>query len=162
MAPKANLDRTDFDILAALQKDARLSNKELAARLAIAPSTCLERVRRLKETGVLRGSHADVAPKSLGIGLQALVAVRIRRHSRPLIEQFHAHVWALPEVMSIYHVAGANDFLVHVVTRDAEHLRSFVLGAFAVRAEVAHMETALVFDHVRKPAFPNLALHEGE
>jgi DNA-binding Lrp family transcriptional regulator len=70
------LDRIDFAILAALQNDGRLTNKELAGRVGLAPSSCLERVRRLREAGTLRGSHAEVDPAVLGIGLQALLAVR--------------------------------------------------------------------------------------
>ncbi len=150
-------DRIDFEILAALQNDARLSNKELAARIGLAPSTCLERVRRLRSSGALRGFRAEVDPDVLGIGLQALVSVRVRRHSRELLEEFQEHVLALPEVVSFYHVAGANDFLVHVAVRDAEHLRELALGSFTTRPEVEHMETALVFRHVSGAALPNYA-----
>ena len=76
------LDRIDRQILAALQNNARLSNKELAAVIGLAPSSCLERVRKLEESEVLRGYHADVAPAALGVKLQAMVAVRMREHSR--------------------------------------------------------------------------------
>ena len=71
MARRA-LDRIDFDILAALQNDGRLSNKELAAKVGLAPSSCLERVRALRESGVLRGFRAEVDPEALGIHLQAI------------------------------------------------------------------------------------------
>ncbi|RPH55785.1 Lrp/AsnC family transcriptional regulator, partial [bacterium] len=71
------LDRTDCEILAALQKNARLPNKELAERLGIAQSTCLERVRRMVEEGILQGFHARVDPKAMGIGLQAMVVIRL-------------------------------------------------------------------------------------
>jgi DNA-binding Lrp family transcriptional regulator len=80
--PHVPLDRIDRALVRALQKDARLSNKELAAQVGLAPSSCLERVRRLRRTGVLRGFHADVAPEALGVGLQALIAVQLRQHSR--------------------------------------------------------------------------------
>ncbi|HBL26823.1 MAG TPA: ArsR family transcriptional regulator [Acidobacteria bacterium] len=148
------LDRIDGEILAALQKNARLSNKELAARLHIAQSTCLERVRRMVEEGVLRGFHARLDPEAVGIGLQALVSVRLTRHSRELVEAFRAHALAVPEVVALYHVGGADDFLLHVAVRDTEHLRELALTAFTERPEVAHMETALVFEHVGKAALP--------
>jgi DNA-binding Lrp family transcriptional regulator len=157
MPQKTLLDRTDFEILAALQNDARISNKELAAQIGLAPSTCLERVRRLRSSGALRGFHADVDPAVLGIGLEAIVAVRIRRHSRELIEQFQEHVLGLEEAAAVYHVAGANDFLVHVVARDAAHLRDLAMDAFTSRPEVEHMETALVFGHGQSRALPNYA-----
>ena len=154
MADKPALDRIDCALLAALQNDGRLSNKELAARVGLAPSSCLERVRRLRETGVLRGVHAELDPASVGIGLQALIAVRLRQHSRDLVEAFRAHVLSLHEVISLFHVAGANDFLVHVAVRDANHLRDLALDAFTRRDEVAHLETSLVFEHARSAEMP--------
>ena len=64
------MDRIDFGIISELQNNARLSNKELAARVKLAPSSCLERTRRLTADGVLRGFHAEVDPAALGVGLQ--------------------------------------------------------------------------------------------
>ncbi len=69
------LDRIDVELIRLLRKNARLPNKELAARVGVAPSTALERVRRLREARVLLGFHAEVAPEAVGIGLQAMVAV---------------------------------------------------------------------------------------
>lgn len=152
MAP--TLDPTDLDILAALQRNARLSNKELAHAVHLAPSTCLERVRRLREQGVLLGFHAAVNPEALGIDLQALILVRLARHSREAFEAFRAHVLGLPEVVAAYHVGGANDFMVHVAVRDAHHLRDLALDRFTSRPEVAHLETSLIFEHVVNPALP--------
>lgn len=155
MAKKTTMDRIDCGILHSLQNNARLSNKELAAEVGLAPSSCLERVRRLTERGALLGYHARVDPESLGIGLEALVSIRIRQHSREWIEEFHAHVLSLPETRAIYHLAGANDFLVHVMVRDAHHLRDLALDAFTSRPEVEHMETALIFSHSSKAELPN-------
>ena len=156
------LDRTDCEILAALQKNARLSNKELAAQLGVAQSTCLERVRRLAEDGVLRGFHARVDPGKVGIGLQAMIAVRLSRHSRDYLESFRTHALALPEVIALYHLGGTNDFLLHVAVRDSDHLRELALAAFTERPEVAHLETALVFEHVAKACVPVYGVEEGE
>jgi len=75
------LDRTDRAIIGLLQHNARLSNKELAAGAGIAPSTCSERMRRLEMLGVFSGFHAAVDPRVMGIGLQAMIAIRLRRHS---------------------------------------------------------------------------------
>ena len=161
MARKTVLDRIDFEILTALQNDGRLSNKELASKVELAPSSCLERVRRLRSSGALRGCHADVDPAVLGIGLEALISVRIRRHSHSLLAKFRAQIEALPETASVYHLGGANDFLIHVVVRDAAHLRDLVVDSFTTRAEVEHMETALVFSHTANRVLPNYAADEG-
>jgi DNA-binding Lrp family transcriptional regulator len=153
--PRNELDRIDFEILAELQKNARLSNKELSGLVGLAPSSCLERVRQLKERGVFRGFHAEVEPAALGIEIEAMIAVRLRQHTRDHVDAFQAHALSLPEVVAIYHVAGENDFLIHVAARDTQHLREIILDAFTTREEVAHLETALVFGHRRQPALPN-------
>ena len=151
------LDRTDFVLLGLLRKNARLPNKDLAEKAGIAPSTALERIRRLREGRAILGYHAEISPQAIGIGLQAMVAVRLTRHSRELVERFHEHLLALPEVLSFYHVGGADDFLVHVGVRDSDHLRDFALSAFTERPEVAHIETRLIFEFRRNPGMPAYA-----
>ncbi|HVA58736.1 MAG: Lrp/AsnC family transcriptional regulator [Gemmatimonadaceae bacterium] len=143
------LDQTDHQLLALLANNARLSNKELAARVGLAPSSCHERVRRLVATGAVQGFHADVNPAVLGYGIEAMIAVRIPQHSRENFERFRAYVITIPEVVDVYHVSGEIDFLVHVVARDAQHLRDLALDRFLSRKEVGHIETELIFDHVR-------------
>lgn len=144
-----SLDRIDFALLRLLRKNARTPNKDLAEKVGVAPSTALERIRRLRESRAILGYHAEVAPAAIGIGLQAMVSVRLARHSREMVDSFHEHVMRLPEVLAFYHVAGADDFLVHVGVRDSEHLRDFALSAFTERSEVAHIETRLIFEFRR-------------
>ena len=143
------LDRTDREILAALANNARLSNKELAARIGLAPSSCHERVRRLTRSGALRGFHADVDPSALGFGIEAMIAVRLRTHTRENYERFRAYLLTVPEVVDVFHTSGENDFLVHVLARDAHQLRDFAIDKIITRDEVGHIETGLVFEHVR-------------
>ena len=78
---RIHFDRIDDAILRALQNNARISNKELAAEVGLAPSSCLERVRRLTDRGVVKGYQAKVDPVALGVGLQAFVAVQLAKHS---------------------------------------------------------------------------------
>lgn len=151
---KTALDRIDFAILDALQNDGRLSNKELAAKVHLSPSSCWERVRGLQEDGVLEGFHAAVDPKALGIGLQALIGVSLKRHTREAVESFQDHALDTREVMAVFHVTGARDFLIHVAVRDAEHLRDLALEAFTTHPEVANLETSLIFRGDRKPGYP--------
>ena len=155
------LSRIDFAILAALQNDARLSNKELAARVGLAPSSCLERVKRLRESGVLTGFRALVEPGALGIAMQALVFVRLARHARQQVKAFRQHALSLPETIAVYHVAGQHDFLVHVGVRDANHLRDLAMDAFTSRREVARIETHLIFEHAARPTLPVLVQPES-
>lgn len=148
------LDRIDHEIVQRLRNNARLTNKELAQQIGIAPSTCLERVRRLRVKRVLTGFHAEVDPAALGVSMQAMVSVRLNRHSRPEVEAFGRHVLGLPEVVQLFHVAGDNDFLVQVAVRDADHLRELAMTAFTERPEVAQIQTWLIFEHQRSANLP--------
>lgn len=149
------LDRIDCDILNLLQKDGRLSNKELASAVGLAPSSCLTRVQRLRSGGVLRGAHAEVDPAAMGVGLQALIAVQLRQHSRAQVKAFWKHALGLPEVLAVFHVAGTHDFQVHVAVRDAHHLRDLAMDAFTTRSEVAHIQTSLIFEWAKSALMPN-------
>ncbi len=149
------LDRIDREILAALQNDGRLSNKELSNRVGLAPSSCHERVKRLRNEGVIQGCSTVVEATALGIALQAMVSVRLVRHSRKAVDAFYDYVRELPEVIAVYHVTGDADFLVHVAVRDTEHLRDLAMDAFTTRAEVGNLETSLVF-RAHRSSLPDL------
>lgn len=149
------LDRIDRELLALLQKDARLSNKELAADVGLAQSSCLERVRRLRSDGVLLGAHAEVAPRSLGIGLQAMVMVRLQNQSRNAVERLREDLLARPEILALYEVAGRMDLHLHVAVRDSGHLRDLTLDALSSHPEVRQVETAVIFSFSRSPVLPD-------
>src|SRR6516164_5623478 len=85
---KAGLDRMDVAILGLLQNNARLSVKEIAAEVALAPSSTHERIKRMRDFGVLRGTHAEVDPKALGVGLEALFMIELSKHQRGTVDQF--------------------------------------------------------------------------
>ena len=102
----------------------------------------------------MTGYHADVDAASIGIGLQAMVSVRLTRHSRATVESFRDRMLERKEVIAVYHVAGAKDFLVHVAARDSDHLRRIAMEAFTASPEVANIETGLIFEFVRSPDLP--------
>ena len=148
------LDRIDVGILTALQNDGRLSNKELAARIGLAPSSCLERVRRLRERGHLRGVHADVNPDTLGVGMQAMISVTMRDQSQAILERFVGVMTATPEVVALFNLAGATDYMLHVMVRDTRHLQEFILQNLASRQEIRAYTTSLIFSHERSWELP--------
>ena len=150
----ALLDQTDCEILRIVQKNARVANKTLAEKVGLAESTCLMRVRRLREEGVIQGTHTVVDAQALGIGVQAMVAVQLRSHSRATVEQFQEAAANRPEVVACYHLGGRTDFLLHVTVRDPAHLRDLILSAFTARDEVQHVETSLIYDQQHTGAWP--------
>ncbi|GAA2562982.1 Lrp/AsnC family transcriptional regulator [Pseudonocardia hydrocarbonoxydans] len=143
------LDDTDRTLVTALLADARLSNKDLAGLVGIAPSTCLARVRALRTRGVIRGFHADIDPRALGHDLQAMIAIRLQPDARRAIVEYTARLTRYPEVLEVYFVAGANDFLVHVATASTDELRRFVGEQLNRDPAVAGTETNLIFEHTR-------------
>jgi DNA-binding Lrp family transcriptional regulator len=142
------LDALDRAILRILATDARIPNKTLAERVGVAQSTCLARVRSLRERQVIRGFHADIDPRALGHDLQAMVAVRLRPHARAELTQFAAMMRVQPEVLDVYFVAGANDYLLHVATASTDELRWFIAEQVNRNPNVAHTETSLIFEHL--------------
>ena len=101
--------------------------------------------------------QADVDLHALGIGLQAMIAVRLHRHETTQVERFRLYAEQLPEVVAFYHMAGSNDFLVHVIVRDSDHLRDIAMGAFTAQPEVAHIETSIIFEHTQFRRLPDYA-----
>jgi DNA-binding Lrp family transcriptional regulator len=148
------LDDLDAAIVGRLAADGRISNSDLAAAVGVAPSTCLVRVRQLRASGAIRGFHADVDPAAIGRPLQALVAVRLRAEARTRIAEYGARLAALPGVLTVYFLAGANDFQLHVAARSTDDLRDFVVEHLSASADVAMTETSLIFEHIRSPLTP--------
>lgn len=143
------VDDVDRRILAQLAADARIPNNALAEAVGIAPSTCLGRVRALRDSGVIRGYHADVDPAALGRPIQAMIAVRLQAHARGHMTKFVARVAELPEVINVFFLGGADDFLVHIAATGTENLRDFVVVNLSGNPDVALTETNLIFEHVR-------------
>jgi len=148
------LDQTDFVILGALQNNARLSNKELAAKAGLAPSSCLVRFRKLVEAKALRGFYADVDLGALGINLQAIISVRLVKHSRARFRSLYSYTHRLPEVLQVFQVSGKNDLLLHVAVRDVGHLRDLIVDGLAARPEVAQCESSVIFSQFRQTRLP--------
>ncbi|MBP5855814.1 Lrp/AsnC family transcriptional regulator [Marivibrio halodurans] len=148
------LDRTDLGILRLLQKDARLSVKEIAAHVGLAPSTTHERIRRLREAGVLGDAHAEVDPKALGIGLEALFMIELSKHKRGTVDRFMDDIVQVPEVRSAFLVTGRYDLVVHVVVRDTRHLKDLALDQFTSRPGTARVETSIIFDARQRHELP--------
>jgi DNA-binding Lrp family transcriptional regulator len=148
----ADLDDVDRKILSLLHGDARITNSALAAELGIAASTCHGRVRRLLDVGVVRGFYTDIDPVAIGLPLQAMISVNLQFNARAKLRDFIQQIRRRPQVMDVYFLAGADDFILHVAARDTEDLRSFVLDNLNADANVAGTQTSLIFEHLRGAA----------
>ncbi len=146
--PSTVLDPIDRRILRLLARDARTPNNALAQQVEIAPSTCLGRIRALRERGVIRGYHADIDMAALGRPIQAMIAVRLQAHARSRIRTFAVAVARMPEVLNVFFLAGSDDFALHIATASTGRLRDFVVD-LSTNPDIASTQTNLIFEHIR-------------
>ena len=114
------LDEFDLRILVALQRNARLTNVELADLIGLSPSPCLRRVKRLERAGVIEAYRTVLDRRALGLALTVFVELKVDRHSRANADALQDALQAIPEVVACHMVSGAADFLLEVVTADLE------------------------------------------
>lgn len=145
-AQDAHLDEIDLELLARLSRDAEVTNKALAHELGLAESTCAHRVRALRRRGVIRDTRIRIDGAALGLPLQAIIKVRLAHHTGPKVTALFDALVAVPHVLQVFHVAGVDDFLVHVAVGDAMALRDLVLEHITVHPVVRGTETQLVFE----------------
>ncbi|MEU6555261.1 Lrp/AsnC family transcriptional regulator [Streptomyces sp. NPDC046915] len=150
------MDEVDSAIVHHLQLDGRLSNRALAEKLGIAPSTCLERTRLLHRRGIIQGYRAQVSLRALNRPVQAMVSTQIRPLNRDVVAAFERSVSQLPEVVSVYTMAGSDDFLVHVTAQDIDHLHAFLLDQFTNRREIIGFRTSIIYQHLTNPVLDPL------
>ncbi|MGH3734116.1 MAG: Lrp/AsnC family transcriptional regulator [Micromonosporaceae bacterium] len=153
-SPPLEPDEIDRNLLRQLAWDGRKPNNALAVDAGIAPSTCLTRVRALREHGLIRGFHAEIDLAALGAPLQGMIAVRLTSHNREAIERFRTAVADAPGVQAIFYVTGQMDFLVHVACADSDALREFLLDHITSQPDVADAQTSLVFEHTTGSRLP--------
>jgi Lrp/AsnC family leucine-responsive transcriptional regulator len=149
------MDRTDQRILDVLQHEGRITNADLAERVALSASACLRRVQRLEQAGVIAGYAAQVDPQAVGLGLQAFVRVQLKQHDSATIERFVVLVNAWDEVAACHALTGDMDYLLHVHVADLEHFSRFLLDQLLNTGGVADVNSSFVLRTVkRSPSVP--------
>ena len=124
-----DLDRTDLRLLAELQKDASLSNLELADKVGLSPTPCARRVKRLVTEGFIERQVAILSPEKLGYDLTAHVSISMDRHTPDRFESFEAEIATYDEVIDCSVVTGQSaDYLIRVVVKDMKHFEAVLLG----------------------------------
>lgn len=144
----ADLDRTDRRLLALLQADGRLTVAELARRVHLSATPCLERVRRLERDGYIRGYAADLDPAKLGAALLAFVEILLDRTTPDVFTRFRDAMVGLEPVQECHMVAGGFDYLLKVRVRDMAAYRRF-LEQLAAIPGVQQTHTYVVMEEVK-------------
>ncbi len=122
------LDATDLRLLHFLQQDGRISNQELAEKVALSPSACLRRLRLLESEGIISGYRAVLNAEQLGIELEAIVHLSLRQDVEDWHETFIKKVQGWPEVASAYVITGASNYVLRVQARNLKHFSDFIVN----------------------------------
>lgn len=150
MAADLDLDAVDLRLLAQLQTDASRSNLELAAAAHTSPATCLRRVKRLIDTGVIERQVAILSPERLGAGLTAIVEVHLDRQGAEHLDAFEARALSHPEVRQCYRVTPGPDFMLVAQVADMPDWHALVQTLFTQDANVRNVKS---FFSVRRARF---------
>ncbi len=144
------LDKTDRKLLELLQKDGRITNLELADRVALSPSACLRRVRALEEAGVIRGYAALLDPAKIGLGLVAFVTVKLEKRGRMPTDAFARACRDWPEVAACHATTGDMDYLLRVHVEDLAHFSRFVMDSLLKHPGVIDVKSSFSLEQVKE------------
>lgn len=147
--PREALDRTDLRILDILQHEGRLSNQEIAERVALSPSPCLRRIKRLEDLGVIRQYVALLDPQRIGLSLLAFVTVKLQKHGKMPMEEFGARVQTWPEVVACYAMTGEMDYLLRVHVEDLPHFSRFVMNQLLKQPGVVDIKSSFALQRIK-------------
>jgi len=140
-----NLDKIDKQILQELQKNARISNLELAEKVNLSPTPCARRVKQLEQTGVIKSHVTLLNPEVLGLNLMAMISVTMDKHTSDRFEKFETAAADLPEVLECYVVTGQDsDFLIKVLVNDMRHYEEFLLRRLTKLEGVSGVHSSFV------------------
>ena len=157
------MDDLDKKIIVALQTSARMKNVDLARDLGIAPSTVMERIRRLEESGMIQGYRGIINPDRLGLTIQAFIAVSLDRHEVELIREFEKKIKQISHVRACYHMTGSFDYLLFVVARNQQQLGELVKKWIASIPGIGTVETFLMLSEIKPdegwPIEEDISLH---
>lgn len=140
------LDELDRAILDQLQKDARLSNQELADKVGLSPSPCWRRVKRLEEMGVIQEYVALLSPKEIGVPVLAYAQVSLNDHRPESSERFDAFVKASPQILECCAVSGQYDYLLKIACASMEAYELYINQELLVQTDIRSMNTSFVLN----------------
>ena len=145
-----NLDKTDLEILKTLQRNAKLTTKELAETVNLSPTPVFERQKRLERQGYIRKYVAVLDPEKLGLGLLVFCKVKLKQINHEIADSFVRRILLIPEVTECYNISGAYDYLLKVRARDMKQYQEFVLNKLGEIESLASIESTFVMSEVKQ------------
>ncbi len=144
-----DLDNIDITILRALQKNSRLTTKELAAKIHLSTSPAFERQKRLEREGYIKGYMAVVDAEKVGNGILVLCNIRLKQHTEDLIQQFMDAVKNIDEITECFNTSGDYDFLIKVYAKDMKDYQQFMQHTLGRIECVGSLHTVFVLDETK-------------
>ena len=144
------LDETDLQILKTLQKNSKMTTKELADAVHLTPTPVFERQKRLEKKGVIKKYIAVVDPEKLGLGLQVYCKVKLKQINHEIADSFTRRIQRIPEVTECYNTSGSYDYLLKVRARDMKQYQEFVLTKLGDIDSVGSIESTFVMSEVKQ------------
>ena len=151
-----SIDETDLQILKTLQKNAKLTTKELADAVHLTPTPVFERQKRLERQGYIKKYTAILDPEMLGQGLLVFCKVKLSQINHKIADTFAERIRAIPEVTECYNTSGSYDYLLRVRARDMKQYQEFVLTKLGDIEHVASIESTFVMSEVKQSYGINL------
>lgn len=142
--PSQTYDEIDLAVLTHLQRDATITNAELAKHVGLSPSACLGRTKRLKETGVIKRVAAIIDEQKVGLEVVTFVFITLKPHDRATTESFLGHIRKLANVQECYNISGKWDYLLKIISSSIKDYRNFVIDTLIEVPGVGKVETSVV------------------
>ena len=144
------LDETDLQILKTLQKNAKLTTKELADAVHLTPTPVFERQKRLEKKGYIKKYVAILDAEKLNLGLLVFCKVKLKQINHEIADAFVRRIQRIPEVTECYNTSGAYDYLLKVRARDMKQYQEFVLNKLGEIEDLSSIESTFVMDEVKQ------------
>ena len=145
-----NLDETDLQILRTLQKNAKLTTKELADAVHLTPTPVFERQKRLERQGYIRKYVAILNPEKLNQGLLVFCKVKLKQINHEIADAFARRIMRIPEVTECYNTSGNYDYLLKVRAADMRQYQEFILNKLGEIESLASIESTFVMSEVKQ------------
>ncbi|MDV3309086.1 MAG: Lrp/AsnC family transcriptional regulator [Cyclobacteriaceae bacterium] len=144
MKNRIKLDATDRKILEILQRDANITNAQLAKEIGLSPAPTLERVNKLEAAGVIKSYHAVIDPASVNLGVSTFVMATLKGHNKENIEKFVTAINQIDEVIECHHITGAGDFILKLVSTDIAAYQQLMLEKVSNIDVVDSLQTMVI------------------
>lgn len=142
-------DHKDMQIISLLEENAKLTTKEIAAKIGLSTTPVFERIRKMERLGVILGYHTRISRTAVGRDIMAVVSISLNQHRTEYLEQFEKEIVNFKEVNECLHVAGQFDYLLRVTTPDMESYRNFVTVKLASLQNISQVQSSFVMTEVK-------------